>query len=92
MARYASEAERLRAHREAFTLALQLGCTPREAERELRRRKRKRMDACGTRAPAEQPEIESTEDLVADLSRALLRAERAVARGAAEDKRVLVDA
>ena len=36
--------------------------------------------------------IESTEDLVADLSRALLRAERAVARGAAEDKRVLVDA
>lgn len=65
MARYASEAERLRAHREAFTLALQLGCTPREAERELRRRKRKRMDACGTRAPAEQPETESTEDLTA---------------------------
>ena len=36
--------------------------------------------------------IESTEDLVADLSRALLRAERAVAGEAAEDKRVLVDA
>ena len=36
--------------------------------------------------------IESTEDLVADLSRALLRAERAVAREDAEDKRVLVDA
>ncbi|MGH8062862.1 MAG: O-succinylhomoserine (thiol)-lyase [Pseudoxanthomonas sp.] len=36
--------------------------------------------------------IESTEDLVADLSRALLRAERTVAREDAEDKRVLVDA
>ena len=36
--------------------------------------------------------IEATEDLVADLSRALLRAERAVAREDAEDKRVLVDA
>lgn len=65
MARYASEAERLRAHREAFTLALQLGCTPREAEREMRRRKRKRMDACGTRAPAEQPETESIDDMTA---------------------------
>jgi len=36
--------------------------------------------------------IESTEDLVADLSRALLRAERAAAREDAEDKRVVVDA
>lgn len=36
MARFASEAERLRAHRAAFTLAL--GCTPREAEHELRKR------------------------------------------------------
>ena len=36
--------------------------------------------------------IESTEDLVADLTRALLRAERAVVRVDAEDKRVLVDA
>lgn len=36
MARYTSEAERLRAHREAFTLALELGCTPREAEEHLR--------------------------------------------------------
>lgn len=36
--------------------------------------------------------IESAEDLVADLSRALLRAERAVAREDAEDPRVLVDA
>lgn len=39
MARYASEAERLRAHREAFNLALELGITPREAEAELRRRR-----------------------------------------------------
>ena len=34
----ASPAERYRRHREAFTLALQLGCTPREAEAELKRR------------------------------------------------------
>lgn len=39
MTRYASEAERLRAHREAFQLALQLGCTPREAEERLRAEK-----------------------------------------------------
>jgi len=32
-------AEKMRAHREAFTLALELGCTPREAEKELRRRR-----------------------------------------------------
>ncbi|HEY5971671.1 MAG TPA: O-succinylhomoserine (thiol)-lyase [Pseudoxanthomonas sp.] len=36
--------------------------------------------------------IESAEDLVADLSQALLRAERAVAREHAEDQRILVDA
>ncbi|HET6783544.1 MAG TPA: PLP-dependent transferase, partial [Pseudoxanthomonas sp.] len=35
--------------------------------------------------------IESTDDLVADLSLALLRAERAIA-GQAEDERILVDA
>ncbi len=39
MARHASEAERLRAHREAFCLAMELGITPREAEAELRRRR-----------------------------------------------------
>ncbi len=46
MARHASRstgsgrslAERYRAHRAAFTLALELGCTPKEAELELRRR------------------------------------------------------
>ncbi|RYZ71096.1 MAG: O-succinylhomoserine (thiol)-lyase, partial [Lysobacteraceae bacterium] len=36
--------------------------------------------------------IESTEDLVSDLSRALLRAERAVSATAAEQQRVLADA
>lgn len=36
--------------------------------------------------------IEAGEDLIADLSRALLRAERTVAREDTEDKRVLVDA
>ncbi len=35
----ASLAERWRAHREAFELALQLGCTPKEAEAEIARRK-----------------------------------------------------
>ena len=38
MARFASEADRLRAHRAAFCLALELGCTPKDAEIELRRR------------------------------------------------------
>lgn len=38
MARNASLAERYRAHGEAFRLALELGCTPREAECELERR------------------------------------------------------
>ena len=52
MARFASEAERLRAHRQAFNLAMELGCTPREAEAVLRRRERARLKACGTRAPA----------------------------------------
>ena len=33
-----SLAERYRAHGEAFVLALELGCTPREAEAEIRRR------------------------------------------------------
>ncbi|MED5546167.1 MAG: hypothetical protein VYD90_13035 [Pseudomonadota bacterium] len=51
MARYASLAEQYRAHREAFALALELGCTPREAERLLRDQARARRRACGTRAP-----------------------------------------
>lgn len=38
MACGASRAEQLRAHREAFTLALELGCTPKEAADILRRR------------------------------------------------------
>lgn len=38
MAARQSDAERYRAHRAAFTLALELGCTPREAADELRRR------------------------------------------------------
>lgn len=32
-----SQAEKWRAHRKAFELALELGCTPREAEAEMRR-------------------------------------------------------
>lgn len=51
MPRYASLAEQYRAHREAFALAQELGCTPREAEQLLRDRARARRRACGTRAP-----------------------------------------
>ena len=36
MPRRASQAEQLRAHREAFTLAMKLDCTPREAAEKLR--------------------------------------------------------
>lgn len=35
MARHASLAEHYRAHRAAFVLAQELGCTPKEAEQEL---------------------------------------------------------
>lgn len=54
MAKYASLAEQYRAHREAFLLAQELGCTPREAEQLLRDRARARRRACGTRAPEQQ--------------------------------------
>ena len=43
----ASLAAYYRAHREAFLLAQELGCTPKEAERVLRRRARERRAACG---------------------------------------------
>lgn len=56
-----SLAEYYRAHGEAFRLALQLGCTPKEAELELRRRRsverskaaseRLKRKMCGTAAP-----------------------------------------
>lgn len=54
MGRWASEAERLRAHRQAFELALELGCTPKEAEQEIariaaRERLRARMDRIAAR-------------------------------------------
>ena len=40
----ASLAAQYRRHREAFCLALELGCTPREAEAELRRREAQARD------------------------------------------------
>lgn len=49
MSRPASLAEHYRAHREAFLLALELGCTPREAEAELRKRRAAERDAECTR-------------------------------------------
>lgn len=51
MSAAATSAEQLRAHRLAFELALELGCTPREAAKILRDRERDRRKACGTRAP-----------------------------------------
>lgn len=46
---FASEAEYYRAHREAFLLAQELGCTPKEAEDELRRRQAFARDREATR-------------------------------------------
>lgn len=51
MSASASTAEQLRAHRLAFELALELGCTPREAAKILRDRERARRRSCGTLAP-----------------------------------------
>lgn len=53
MARAPSLAEYYRAHRAAFLLALELGCTPREAEREMARRQaRERHRAASDRLEA----------------------------------------
>lgn len=60
MPRYASLAEQYRAHRAAMELALATGCTPKEAEIELRRRAKFRRDACGRHAP--QPAADSADD------------------------------
>ena len=48
MAEKPSLAEHYREHREAFLLALELGCTPRKAKTILRDRARARRRACGT--------------------------------------------
>ncbi len=44
MPRPQTQAEKWRAHREAFLLALELGCTPKEAEREIARIKAREAD------------------------------------------------
>lgn len=48
MARPASEAERTRMRRLAFQLACELGCLPKEAEDELRRREAMARDQAAT--------------------------------------------
>ena len=76
MAAQASLAEYYREHREAFLLALELGCTPRKAKTILRDRARARRRACGTRAPepalrqaqGERMEIEPMDRAPADFS------------------------
>jgi hypothetical protein len=50
---YASLADYYRAHNEAMKLAMATGCTPKEAERELRRQAREKRARCGT--PARWP-------------------------------------
>ena len=58
MAAPASFAEQLRRRREAFTLALRLGCTPREAEDEIRKRRAQEGSAAikARMAAKEQPQ------------------------------------
>lgn len=70
MAGHVSLAEHYRAHREAFELALRLGCTPKEAERKLRAEKRARRRVCGTAAPidAEQDDTISMDAQPADFA------------------------
>lgn len=70
MPRYATLAEQCRAHRAAFELALELGCTPREAEQILRDRTRTRRRSCGTRVPdrAADHEFEPLEAAPAEFS------------------------
>jgi len=65
-----SLAEHYRAHREAFELALRLGCTPKEAERKLRAEKRARRRVCGTAAPvaAEQEDMVPMDQPPADFA------------------------
>lgn len=65
-----SLAEHYRAHREAFELALRLGCTPKEAERKLRAEKRARRQVCGTAAPvaAEQEDTVQMDQPPADFA------------------------
>lgn len=53
MTRRLSRAEEARAAREAFALAMQLGCTPKEAECEQRRRRSAARRACGRLIAAE---------------------------------------
>lgn len=62
MSRYVSLAEQYRAHRLAFEKAQEWNCTPKEAERRLRNQERTRRRACGTQAPAENPDDFETMD------------------------------
>lgn len=55
---HASLADYYRAHRAAMELALATGCTPKEAERELRRQAKARRENCGRLAPPQNPQPE----------------------------------
>lgn len=58
MGRTVNRAAELRAAREAFELAMELGCTPRAAAHELRRRRLAALRACGRHADAARPPAE----------------------------------
>lgn len=72
MARFASEAERMRAHREEFTLALELGCTPKEAREKLRAMRARERD----RAAADRLAARMEAPLTPAAPSALARDER----------------
>lgn len=68
MTRPLTQAEKWRAHREAFTLALELGITPKEAEREIARIKAREAHRAATdrlaakmAAPLPKPNFDADE-------------------------------
>jgi len=63
-----SLAEHYRAHRKAFELALRLGCTPKEAERQLRAEKRARRLVCGTAAQMPTHTLEPLDHVPTEFS------------------------
>jgi len=77
MAAALSQAEKWRAHRAAFTLALQLGCTPREAEAQLRKRqalaaieeKKGRLAALSAPAPSTSTPLADQPWMMRDLDK-----------------------
>ena len=79
-----SLAERYRAHGEAFVLALELGCTPREAEAEIRRRQARLRWLAGEQR--RQARTQRSLDFARPLDAARDRNERVRPLGSARDR------